>query len=158
MNAPVPAWAPPLLVAACFVGLWLFVTWLISHTSGWVTLARIYRAENAATGIPVRLRAVRMGCSLLGQYRNVLTLWAGANGIQLHMLFLFAINSPDLFIPWSDITVTRGRQWFFDYVELRFRGAPEIPLRIYGEAAARVQEAAGADWPEVKARGAVPDF
>ena len=82
-----------------------------------------------------------MGRNLLGQYRNVLTLWAGANGIQLHMLFLFAINSPDLFIPWSDITVTRGRQWFFDYVELRFRGAPEVPLRIYGEVAARVQEA-----------------
>lgn len=155
MNDAVPVWAPPLLVTACFVAMWLFVTWLLSHTSGWTTLARIYRAENEATGIPVRLRAVRMGRSGLGQYRNVLTLWAGAQGMQLHMLFLFAINSPDLFVPWSDISVTRGRQFFFDYIELKFRQAPEIPLRIYGASAERVVEAAGADWPENKTRGAM---
>ena len=156
MNDPVPVWAPPLLFAACFVALWLFVTWLLSHTSGWVTLARIYPATGDATGIPVRLRAVRMGRSGLGQFRNVLTLWVGAQGMQLHMLFLFAINSPDLFVPWSDISVTRGRQFFFDYVELQFRQAPEIPLRIYGKSAERVQEAAGADWPERRSHDALP--
>ena len=75
--------------------------------------------------------------------------------MQLHMLFLFAINSPDLFVPWSDISVTRGRQFFFDYVELQFRQAPEIPLRIYGKSAERVQEAAGADWPERKSHDAL---
>ena len=65
--------------------------------------------------------------------------------MQMHMLFLFAINSPDLFVPWSDVSVTRGRQFFFDYIELKFRQAPGIPLRIYGASAERVVEAAGAE-------------
>ena len=154
MNAATPQWASPLFFAALFAAMWIAVTWLLSHTSGWVALARVYRAGDAASGIPVRIRAANMGHSLLGQFRNVLTLWVGARGLHLHMLFLFGINSPDLFFPWADISVSRGRHFFFDYIELKFRLAPEIPLRIYGKAAALVQEAAGSDWPEAKPRDA----
>jgi len=91
-----------------------------------------------------------MGRSAIGQFRNVLTLWVGEQGLQLHMMFLFAINSRDLFFPWTDVSVSRGRRFFFDYVELHFRQAPDIPLRIYGKAAERVREAAGNNWPENK--------
>lgn len=151
MSAATSQWASPLLFAGLFAALWLAVTWLLSHTSGWVALARIYRADEAAAGIPVRISAARMGHGLLGQFRNVLTAWVSARGLHLHMQFLFRINSRDLLFPWADISVSRGRQFFIDYVELKFRRAPEIPLRIYGRAAALVQEAAGSDWPERKA-------
>ncbi len=152
MAANGAQWAPPLLAASCFVALWIAVTWLLSYTSGWVALARIYRASREAGGIPVRLRAARMGRNLVGQFRNVLTLWVGSDGLQLRLQFFFRINSPDLFFPWTDVSVTRGRQFFFDYVELKFRQAPEIPLRIYGKSGELVREAAGDDWPETKPR------
>jgi len=154
MSSNGAQWASPLLVASCFVALWIVVTWLLSHISGWVALARIYRANREAGGIPVRLRAARMGRNLVGQFRNVLTLWVGSDGLQLRLQFFFRINSPDLFFPWSDVAVTHGRQWFFDYVELKFRQAPEIPLRIYGKSAELVRAAAGDDWPQTRSHTA----
>ena len=48
MAANGAQWASPLLVASCFVALWIVVTWLLSHISGWVALARIYRANREA--------------------------------------------------------------------------------------------------------------
>jgi hypothetical protein len=156
MTGNAPQWASPLLVAACFVLLWIAVTWLLSYTSGWVALARIYRADREATGIPVRLRAARMGHGAAGQFRNVLTLWVGDEGLQLRLQWLFRINSPDLFVPWTEIAATRGRQWFFDYIELKFLQAPEIPLRLYGEAAERVCAAAGERWPEKNSDSTLP--
>jgi hypothetical protein len=69
-------------------------------------------------------------------------------GLQLRMLFLFRVNTPDLFFPWRDVSVRRGRLWFFDYVELKFRQVPDVPLRIYGKAAELVREAAAGHWPE----------
>jgi len=154
MTATPVQWASPLLVAACFVALWIAVTWLLSYTSGWVALARLYRADRVAVGIPVRMRAVRMGRGASGQFRNVLTLWVGSEGIQLRLQFLFRINSPDLFMPWSEIAVSRGRQLFFNYIELNFLRAPDIPLRLYGEAAERVCAAADEHWPEKKSGSA----
>lgn len=154
MPANAPIWNSPLMFAAYFVVLWLFVSWLISHLSGWVALARIYAATAKPSGVPVRLGVGRIGCSALGQFRNILTAWVGEQGLQLHMLFLFAVNSRDLYFPWTDVTVRRGHHLFSDYVELHFRQAPDIPLRIYGVAAERLREAAGANWPEPAATAA----
>ncbi len=148
MNLAETPWTTPLLFGALFVAMWIFVSWLLSHLNGWVALAKIYRAPAKPAGAPVRLGVGRIGPGLLGQFRNVLTMWVSAEGLQLHMLFLFAINSRDLFFPWADVSVSRGRHFFADYVELHFRQAPEIPLRIYGKAGERLREVAGAAWPE----------
>lgn len=142
-----PQWMSPLWFVLAFAVVWAAVTWLISHASGWVGLAQCYRARRQAQGIALRVRAARMGQGAIGRFRNVLTLWVSAGGLHLRLLFLFRINSPDLFVPWSDVTVTTGRHLFFDYVELTFRQAPQIPLRIYGQAAQQLREAAGPDWP-----------
>ena len=145
--APIP-WVSPVVYLLLFAILWIGVIWLLSHLTGWVALAKIYRAPTAAAGIPVRLRSVHLGSGLLGQYRNVLTAWVSGEGLQLRMLFLFRVNTPDLFFPWSDVSVSRGRQLFFDYVELKFRLTPDIPLRIYGKAAEQLREVAAEHWPE----------
>ena len=80
----------------------------------------------------------------------MLTLWVSADGFHLRLLFFLRINSPDLFFPWPEVTVTQGRYLFFDYVELTFQQAQQIPLRIYGQSAERLREAAGTDWPAEK--------
>ena len=107
-------------------------------------------------GRNIELENWLQGQGATGQFRNVLTLWVGTEGIQLRLQLLFRINSPDLFVPWTEITVTRGRQLFFNYIELKFRQAPDIPLRMYGEAAERVCAAADEHWPEKKSVLAAP--
>jgi hypothetical protein len=146
------AWTSPLVLAFAFAALWIGVSSLVSYLSGWVSLAQRYRATGEASGIPVRVGVARLGRSGIGRFRNVLTVWVGAGGLRLHLLFLFGINSRDLFVPWPDISVSRGRHFFADYVEFRFRGAPDIPLRIFGLAADQVRAAAGPHWPEDVAR------
>jgi hypothetical protein len=140
-------WASPLLVLLFFAVLWIGVTSLVLRLSGWLALERSYRASGGAKGIPVRLRAAKLGRGFIGQFRNVLTLWVGKEGLQLHVLVLFGPNRSDLFFPWADISVSRGRQYFSEYVELTFARAPAIRLRIYGHAAVMVRNAAGSDWP-----------
>ncbi len=152
MSAHTLQWMSPLLFLCCIVLLWLAVTALVLRLSGWLTLERCYRAAGAARGVPVRLRAARLGRGLIGRFRNVLTLWVGNEGLQLHVLRLFGPRRSDLFFPWTDITVSRGHWYFSDYVELTFVRAPEIPLRIDARAAAAVQAAAAAHWPEAAAR------
>jgi len=148
MSGDATQWPSPLLFLFCFAVLWIAVTSLVLYLSGWLALERSYRACNGAKGIPVRLRSAKLGRGVIGQFRNVLTLWVGKEGLQLHVLVLFGPGRSDLFFPWADITVSRGRQFFSDYVELQFARAPGIPLRIYGHAAVMVREAAGDDWPE----------
>jgi len=43
-----PQWMSPLSGALAFAALWIAVTWLLSHTSGWVRLAQRYRADREA--------------------------------------------------------------------------------------------------------------
>lgn len=151
MTAAENAWGTPLFFLLCFILLWVTVCWVVSHACGWTALAKIYRATEDASGIPVRLGAARIGRGFIGRFRNVLTLWVGTQGVQLRMLFLFRVNNPALFIPWSDISVSHGREFFSDYVELHFSGAPEIPLRIYAQAAQMVRAAAAEHWPAATA-------
>ena len=63
------------------------------------------------------------------------------------MFILFRVNCRDLFIPWPDITVARGREWFMDFVEFQFRQAPKIRLRVYGKAGDVIKALAGPAWP-----------
>ena len=65
----------------------------------------------------------------------------------MRMFILFRLNCRDLFIPWRDITVSRGRSMFVDFVEFHFRQAPKIAVRIYGKAGEVIQALAGPAWP-----------
>ena len=130
----------PFVFALSFVAMWLAVTFLLSYISGWALLARNYRAQRAYMGRFERVRNSRMGpLGPFGGARNALSFGVDASGIFLRMFVLFRINCRDLFIPWTDITITRGKSFFVEYVELHFRLAPNIPLRIYGKAGQTLQ-------------------
>jgi hypothetical protein len=82
-----------------------------------------------------------------GGARNALYAGVDPDGLHLRMFILFRLNCRDLFIPWRDITVSRGRSFFSDYVQFRFRQAPKIGLRIYGKAGEVIRALAGPAWP-----------
>lgn len=130
-------------------GIWLAVTFLLSYLSGWAFLARHYRAARPYAGRYERVRSSQMGpLGPFGGARNALNLGVDSQGLHLRMFILFRLNCRDLFIPWPETTVTRGRSFFMDYIEFHFRQTPKIAVRIYGKAGGVIQTLAGAAWPE----------
>ena len=149
-------WLPQLGIALAFVLLWLAVTFLLSYISGWAFLAEHYRAGRPYAGRYERIRSSQMGpLGPFGGARNALNVGIDHEGLHLRMFILFRLNCRDLFIPWRDITVSRGRSMFVDFVEFHFRQAPKIGVRIYGKAGEVIQALAGPVWPAEMPRDVV---
>jgi hypothetical protein len=139
---------PQFAFALFFVALWLAITFLLSYISGWAFLARYYRTARPFEGRYERIRASQMGpLGPFGGARNALYVGIDPQGLHLRMFILFRINCRDLFIPWAEITVTRGRSFFQDFVEFHFRQAPKIRVRIFGKAGDVIKAVAGSAWP-----------
>ncbi len=148
-------WLPPLLFAVFFATLWIVVCSGISHQIGWPRLAQHYRATAPFDGVRVPIRHARFGRSLLGGVNNALNIGVNARGIEIRMVFLFRVNCPTLFVPWSEIRIARGKSWFMQYTEFEFAAVPGASMQIFGKAARRLQDAAGAAWPEVAIKPAL---
>ena len=130
------------------VGIWFAITLLLSYVSGWALLARFYRAAQPFAGRYERVRASQMGpLGPFGGARNALYIGIDPQGLHLRMFILFRLNCRDLFMPWAEISVTRGRSFFLDFVEFHFRQAPRIRVRIFGKAGDVIKALAGPAWP-----------
>jgi hypothetical protein len=139
-----------------FIAVWLAVTFLLSYISGWAFLARQYRAALPFAGRYERMRSSQMGpLGPFGGARNALYVGIDPQGLHLRMFILFRVNCRDLCIPWPEITVTRGKSFFTDYVEFHFRQAPKIGLRIFGKAGEVIKTLAGPAWPAEPPRDVV---
>jgi hypothetical protein len=137
-------WWPQLWFVLFFIGMWLAVTFLLSYISGWAFLAKRYRAAQPFAGRYERIPSSQMGpLGPFGGARNALYIGIDPRGLYLRMFVLFRLNCRDLFIPWPEITVTRGRSFFMDFVEFQFSQAPPIHLRIYGKAGEVIKSLAG---------------
>jgi hypothetical protein len=142
-------WLAPLLGALFFVALWTAIAYAIGFHIGWPALARHYRASQPFEGTRVPIRHAQFGRRLFGGgVNNAINIGVNAQGIELRMVFLFRINCPNLYIPWPDIRISRGKFWIMRYVEFEFLKVPGSSMRIFGKAAQRIQFAAGAAWPE----------
>src|SRR4030081_2278907 len=154
MNAGL--WLPQLSFVLAAVGIWLCVTLLLSYISGWAFLAKHYRAAQPFAGRYERIRSSQMGpLGPFGGARNALYVGVDPRGLHLRMFILFRLNCRDLFMPWTDITVTRGKSFFMDFVEFHFRQAPRIHVRIYGKAGEVIKALAGPAWPAEAPRDVV---
>jgi hypothetical protein len=113
------------------VGIWLFVTFLISYTTGWAILARVYRATEPFEGerwTPFHAQLGNFGP--LGSFGNSLNIGANREGLSLSVFILFRVNCPTLFIPWEEVFIESRRFVGYRYKEFRFRETPSIPLRV----------------------------
>lgn len=138
----------PYLIALLFVAAWIGAGLMVSHMSGWSTLAQRFRFEGTFTGQRWTFRCAQM--RWLSNYNNCLTVGASPEGLYISMLFLFRIGHPALLIPWHEISVSTKQwslRWFGSYVEMTLGGPAGLPFRIRPKLAARLQEAAGGAWP-----------
>lgn len=104
----------PLWFPFYFVGLWLFVTGLLTLTSGWRLLAAKYLTRQPSTGrrfygVSASIGAVPFAVN----YNNCLTVFVANGGFYIQPIFIFALFSPRLFIPWRDVQVEKTSYLFF---------------------------------------------
>jgi len=136
----------PLFLVLLVPVLWVVVAIVFSHVSGWALLAQTYRCEEDFSGDRLRFRSAAMRYS--SHYGNCLTMGANPQGLFLSMSVTFFVGHPPLFIPWSDVTVRRGRFLWSKYVELRLGRGPAIAFRISERVAASLAAWACEAWPK----------
>jgi hypothetical protein len=136
----------PMLFAAIFpIALWFLISALLSITSGWFSLSKVYRTEVPFEGAKWKGQSGRM--RWLANYNSVLTLGANREGLYLACMFLFRFMHPPLLVPWREIKVRRSQAWFFEYVTFTLGHELAIPLGIQAKIADRLKGQAGDDWP-----------
>jgi hypothetical protein len=141
-------WLTPAVIGVLLVPLWIAIAYLTAYKTGWVNLARHYRTNSLFRGTYIGVGQARFGKGMAGNLNSALLIGANVEGMRLRMIFLFRLSCPDLYVPWSDITVRRGKTWSRDYVEFEFKKNPDLPLRLFSRAAGRIQALAGTAWPE----------
>ena len=129
-----------------FAGMWVISAYWVALTSGWRLLAKRFRLQGTFAGQRWRMQSARM--RWFSQYNNVLTVGADTAGLFMVPFFLFRAWHPPLFVPWSEITGVRETRFLFiKFVEMRLGRVEEVPFRIWASLAAKIQIAAGPEWP-----------
>lgn len=137
---------PVLLFPFAFAALWAGVTLLLSFLSGWSSLAGTYRGRlSSVEGV------VGMGSGMMSRFgfpasmNNVLNVAVGAEGVQLSLFPLFALGSPPLLIPWSDLAGCRSYRLFGLFERFTFRPARcDVKVTLSGRAARMLRDAVAA--------------
>ena len=131
----------PLWFVLLFVAMWLLITGVLAHVSGWASLASQFRATSLASGKSFRFVSGSVGKKGFPvSYRNCLSVCVGESGFGLGVLFLFRFQSPSLFIPWSQVeSVGEKKLFFVRYVVVALRNQwPAISFQ--GPAGKLIQE------------------
>ena len=144
---PLPAWMIPVLVAAV-PAIWVGMLFLISSMFGWRELAQLYRCDPRPQGQRWTWQSAQLRWR--ANYNNCLTFAANERGFWVHPQWPLSMAHPALFIPWDEVEVQRGLNWWlFPSVKLTFSQVPGVPMRIFPRLADRLRGAAGSAWPEL---------
>ncbi len=123
------------------------ISFLIGQISGWSLLARRFRANGPFLGETWSWQSARFRgwCG----YNNCLTVGASQEELYLAVMLPFRFFHPSLAIPWREIEVETGKEFFGVYQTAQFRiGTDElVTVKIYGKLVDRVRQAAGPGWP-----------
>jgi len=138
--------APPVMDPRWFLPLfaltWIGISGVLAHLSGWARLAKRFRARGSTQGERFRFVSGSMGRRPLPvSYGSCLFVQVGPQGFRLSILFLFRVESPPLFVRWSQVASVTSRTFLFlPYTEIRLRDQwPAISLR--GKAGKAVSQA-----------------
>jgi hypothetical protein len=118
-----PQWIPFIPVIA-----WIAISLFLSLVGGWQALAQKYRAPERIHGERFWLKSAGMRWGV--GYRSALNFGVDVQGLFVSIVPIFRIGHPPLFIPWSDISFTRQRQWLLDGVRISFRKNPGVPILL----------------------------
>ena len=137
---------PWLVPVVLFPLLWTAIVFGLAHAGGWARLAREYRHWDPPEGDRWFGQSAAFGWV---SYNQCLIVGAGSRGLRFSVFFPFRVEHPPLLIPWNEITATPGKRLFIEHVDLRFRRAPEIRVRI-SQRLASAMYADGYRWTTVE--------
>ena len=111
-----------LLFIPFFIGMWFFVTFLVSR-AGWSALAARFRTNSAFEGESLGVISAMVN---IANYRHTLVLKYNEAGIHLQPVKVFRMFHPPLLIPWKEIKEVREKEFlFYRYNELVI-GEPRV--------------------------------
>src|SRR5579883_1135785 len=119
---------PFLVACANLVVLWFLICTLISYAGGWRSLAKRFRMTAVFRGQTWKGQSGKM--RFIANYNRSLKFGANEEGLYLESRSLFWFLHPQLFIPWSEISVERKRVWILQPVRLLLGKNGAIPLTI----------------------------
>jgi hypothetical protein len=135
----------PLYFLIFFPLLWFAVTMLLSFLSGWFGLMERYpdHAED-----PLVALVNQSGSLGRASMSRILKLSICPSGLRIGIMRIFGPFSRDFFVPWSEISVTRGNRFFWKVAKLSFGWPSNGSLTVPAEVADRLARTAGNLWPE----------
>jgi hypothetical protein len=110
------------------VVFWLLGGWLIAQFGGWVTLACFYGTNRKYEGSQLEWRSAKINWV---HYHTCLNLGANHRGFYISITHHFMMNHKTLFIPWSDIQITKSEMLWGPTVILRFEKTPKVLFEIH---------------------------
>jgi hypothetical protein len=108
-SSQFPLWFP-----LFFIGMWLFVSAFFALISGWVFLARRFRAGSRPEGQKVTGQVKQMGVVPESRVTHMIV---SDSGLYLYASLPFRFMHPALFIPWSEVRLAGESKtlWWYTY-------------------------------------------
>jgi len=131
-DPTLPAFLEPKWFFPAFAAMWVGVTGLLAHLSGWATLAARFPSDDPVDGQRFRFASGSLGWRWVPvHYGNGLFVTVSPTGLRLSLFLPFRFLSPPLFVPWTAVeSLMRKRIVFVTFTTLVLKGAwPRITLR-----------------------------
>lgn len=138
----------PLVFPVFFVGMWLLVTYLLGHMSGWFRLMAAYPDRQEEPLQRFRGQSGVMGGGFPGgvAMNGILNLSPCPGGLRVGVMKIFGLFQRDFFVLWPEVAITRGKTLFLETAHLTFGDPPHGRLRISGKLADRIAPHAQGPW------------
>lgn len=122
----------PLGLTLFFAVAWCAIGYLVGFFTGWLSLARRFRAQSEPYG---DLKTAgpffyTIYMRYWAHYSSVIRLTAGGDALYLSVLFILRIGHPPLRIPWNEIRFGRTKRFLFSYILLTLGNEEQVPMRI----------------------------
>ena len=146
MNSP-SDWRLGVFFAVVFPVFWCCISFVASIVGGWHRLAKRYRENTTISGNTWTSQFAEAHCYAPCFYGIYLSVTANEDGIGLALPFMFRVGHPPLFIPWSEVVVSRTRRLLvFERVRFTFPEIPSVWLEVGPRLAGKIQKAIGREW------------
>jgi hypothetical protein len=150
----------PLIAVGAFFVVLFVIGWPLSVAGGWRQLAWTYPSDGPVEGTTWRFQS--MSFRWVG-YNGGLNVTVNQQGMRVAFGFPWTwtplnVTHPPLFLPWSDMSTTRGKvMWgLIEVVRIQMQRDPAVTINFEAKLARRIQDAVGGAWPEPVETPAAP--
>jgi hypothetical protein len=128
--------------------LWISISYIMSRMSGWHTLAEKYIRINFVSGDQWRFRSAKLRYSV--GYNNCVMIVSNREGLGISVFFLFRVGHPPLFIPWTDISISKETKFFGKMIRFSVGRDFPIPITVHQKLGYKILEASGKHLPDLQ--------